>query len=154
MCIRDSCEVIELYSEVDGNFPNHHPDPGKVENLKDLIQAVKTHGADLGLAFDGDGDRVGMVTNNGEIVFPDKILMMLSKDVLHSQKGSIIFDVKCSNALSQIIKENGGSPIMSPTGHFHIKNGIKKHNPLLAGEMSGHISVSYTHLTLPTILLV
>ncbi len=133
------CEVIELYSEVDGNFPNHHPDPGKVENLKDLIQAVKTHGADLGLAFDGDGDRVGMVTNNGEIVFPDKILMMLSKDVLHSQKGSIIFDVKCSNALSQIIKENGGSPIMSPTGHFHIKNGIKKHNPLFAGEMSGHI---------------
>ena len=133
------CEVIELYSEVDGNFPNHHPDPGKVENLKDLIQAVKTHGADLGLAFDGDGDRVGMVTNNGEIVFPDKILMMLSKDVLHSQKGSIIFDVKCSNALSQIIKENGGSPIMSPTGHFHIKNAIKKHNPLLAGEMSGHI---------------
>ena len=133
------CEVIELYSEVDGNFPNHHPDPGKVENLKDLIQSVKTHGADLGLAFDGDGDRVGMVTNNGEIVFPDKILMMLSKDVLHSQKGSIIFDVKCSNALSQIIKENGGLPIMSPTGHFHIKNGIKKHNPLLAGEMSGHI---------------
>ena len=133
------CEVIELYSEVDGNFPNHHPDPGKVENLKDLIQAVKIHSADLGLAFDGDGDRVGMVTNNGEIVFPDKILMMLSKDVLHSQKGSIIFDVKCSNALSQIIKENGGSPIMSPTGHFHIKNGIKKHNPLLAGEMSGHI---------------
>ena len=133
------CEVIELYSEVDGNFPNHHPDPGKVENLKDLIQAVKTHGADLGLAFDGDGDRVGMVTNNGEIVFPDKILMMLSKDVLESQKGSIIFDVKCSNVLSQIIKENGGSPIMSPTGHFHIKNYIKKHNPLLAGEMSGHI---------------
>ena len=133
------CEVIELYSEVDGNFPNHHPDPGKVENLKDLIQAVKTHGADLGLAFDGDGDRVGMVTNNGEIVFPDKILMMLSKDVLESQKGSIIFDVKCSNVLSQIIKENGGSPIMYPTGHFHIKNGIKKHNPLLAGEMSGHI---------------
>ena len=133
------CEVIELYSEVDGNFPNHHPDPGKVENLKDLTQAVKSHDADLGLAFDGDGDRVGMVTNNGEIVFPDKILMMLSKDVLHSQKGSIIFDVKCSNALSQIIKENGGSPIMSPTGHFHIKNGIKKHNPLLAGEMSGHI---------------
>ena len=133
------CEVIELYSEVDGNFPNHHPDPGKVENLKDLTQVVKTHDADLGLAFDGDGDRVGMVTNNGEIVYPDKILMMLSKDVLESQKGSIIFDVKCSNVLSQIIKENGGSPIMYPTGHFHIKNGIKKHNPLLAGEMSGHI---------------
>ena len=133
------CDVIELYSEVDGDFPNHHPDPGKVENLKDLTQAVKAHDADLGLAFDGDGDRVGMVTNNGEIVFPDKILMMLSKDVLKSEKGSVIFDVKCSNVLSQIIKENGGSPIMSPTGHFHIKNGIKKHNPLLAGEMSGHI---------------
>ncbi len=133
------CEVIELYSEVDGDFPNHHPDPGKVENLEDLSQAVKTHDADLGLAFDGDGDRVGMVTNNGEIVFPDKILMMLSKDVLESEKGSIIFDVKCSNVLGQIIKENGGLPIMSPTGHFHIKNGIKKHNPLLAGEMSGHI---------------
>ena len=133
------CEVIELYSEVDGDFPNHHPDPGKVENLKDLINAVKINNADLGLAFDGDGDRVGMVSDEGEIVFPDKILMILSKDVLESQKGSIIFDVKCSNLLSDIIEENGGLPIMSPTGHFHIKNGIKKHNPLLAGEMSGHI---------------
>ena len=133
------CKVTELYGEIDGSFPNHHPDPSKIENLSDLIESVIKENSCIGLAFDGDGDRVGMVTNNGEIVFPDKILMMLSKDVLHSQKGSIIFDVKCSNALSQIIKENGGSPIMSPTGHFHIKNGIKKHNPLLAGEMSGHI---------------
>ena len=133
------CEVIELYSEVDGDFPNHHPDPGKVENLKDLIHAVKINDADLGLAFDGDGDRVGMVSDKGEVVFPDKILMILCKDVLESQKGSIIFDVKCSNLLGDIIIENGGLPIMSPTGHFHIKNGIKKHNPLLAGEMSGHI---------------
>ncbi|MFL2734911.1 MAG: phosphomannomutase/phosphoglucomutase, partial [Gammaproteobacteria bacterium] len=133
------CEVIELFSKVDGNFPNHHPDPGKVENLKDLINEVYKQKADLGLAFDGDGDRVGLVTDKGEIVFPDKIMMMLSKDILTKEKGSVIFDVKCSDSLIKIIEENGGTPIMSPTGHFHIKNGIKKHNPLLAGEMSGHI---------------
>ena len=133
------CEVIELYTEVDGNFPNHHPDPGKVENLEELVSKVEETNADLGLAFDGDGDRVGLVTNKGEIVYPDKILMMFAKDILSSQKGSIIFDVKCSNVLPEIIKSCDGEPIMSPTGHFHIKNGIKRHNPLLAGEMSGHI---------------
>ena len=133
------CEVIELFSKVDGNFPNHHPDPGKVENLKDLINEVHNQKADLGLAFDGDGDRVGLVTDKGEIIFPDKIMMMLSKDILAKEKGSVIFDVKCSDSLIKIIEEYGGTPIMSPTGHFHIKNGIKKHNPLLAGEMSGHI---------------
>jgi phosphomannomutase/phosphoglucomutase len=133
------CEVIELYTEVDGNFPNHHPDPGKVENLKELVSKVKETNADLGLAFDGDGDRVGLVTDKGEIVYPDKILMMFAKDILSSQKGSIIFDVKCSNVLPEIIRSSGGEPIMSPTGHFHIKNGIKKYSPLLAGEMSGHI---------------
>ena len=133
------CEVIELYSEVDGNFPNHHPDPGKIENLKELIAEVKASKSDLGLAFDGDGDRVGLVTDKGDIIFPDKILMMLSEEILKKEKGSIIFDVKCSNALPEIIKKAGGTPIMSPTGHFHIKNGIKEHNPLLAGEMSGHI---------------
>ena len=133
------CEVIELFSKVDGNFPNHHPDPGKVENLKDLINEVHNQKADLGLAFDGDGDRVGLVTDKGEIIFPDKIMMMLSKDILAKEKGSVIFDVKCSDSLIKIIEECGGTPIMSPTGHFHIKNGIKKHNPLLAGEMSGHI---------------
>ena len=133
------CEVVELFSEVDGNFPNHHPDPGKIENLKELISMVKSTKADLGLAFDGDGDRVGLVTEKGEVVFPDKILMMMSKEILKKHKGSIIFDVKCTNSLPEIIKKYGGIPIMSPTGHFHIKNGIKKHNPLLAGEMSGHI---------------
>ncbi len=133
------CEVIELYSKVDGNFPNHHPDPGKIENLMDLIEEVKKNNADLGLAFDGDGDRVGLVTNKGEIIFPDKILMMFCQDILSLKKGSIIFDVKCSNALPNMIKKLGGNPIMSPTGHFYIKKGIKKHNPLLAGEMSGHI---------------
>tara|TARA_B100001063_G_scaffold35542_1_gene29126 strand:+ start:1427 stop:2791 length:1365 start_codon:yes stop_codon:yes gene_type:complete len=133
------CEVIELFSEVDGNFPNHHPDPGKIDNLKDLINEVCKQKADLGLAFDGDGDRVGLVTDKGEVVFPDKIMMMLCKDILSMKKGSVIFDVKCSDALIKIIEKSGGTPIMSPTGHFHIKNGIKKHNPLLAGEMSGHI---------------
>ena len=133
------CDVINLYTEIDGNFPNHHPDPGKPENLIDLIKKVKETDADMGLAFDGDGDRVGLVTNKGEIVFPDKILMMLSKDILSSKKGKIIFDVKCSDSLPKLIKDNGGTPLMYPTGHFNIKNGIREHNPLLAGEMSGHI---------------
>ena len=133
------CEVISLYDEIDGNFPNHHPDPSKPENLIDLINKVIESNADLGLAFDGDGDRVGVITNNGEIVFADKILMILSKDILSIKKGTIIFDVKCTNSLPKLIKECGGNPIMYPTGHFNIKNGIKKHNPLLAGEMSGHI---------------
>ena len=133
------CEVVELFTEIDGNFPNHHPDPGKLENLKDLIEKVKSTKADLGLAFDGDGDRVGLVTDKGHVIYPDKILMMFSKKILNKNKGSIIFDVKCSNALQKLIKDLGGRPIMSPTGHFHIKNGIKEHKPLLAGEMSGHI---------------
>ena len=133
------CNVINLYTEVDGNFPNHHPDPGKPENLTDLIEKVKETNADIGLAFDGDGDRVGLVTDSGEIVYPDKILMMLCKDILSSNKGKIIFDVKCTDSLPKLIEENGGTPLMYPTGHFNIKNGIKEHNPLLAGEMSGHI---------------
>jgi len=133
------CDVVNLYTDVDGNFPNHHPDPGRPENLTDLIKKVKETKADLGLAFDGDGDRVGVVTNDGKIVFPDKILMILSKDILATKKGTIIFDVKCTDSLPKLIKENGGNPIMYPTGHFNIKNGIKEHNPLLAGEMSGHI---------------
>ena len=133
------CNVINLYTEVDGNFPNHHPDPGKPENLTDLIEKVKETNADMGLAFDGDGDRVGLVTDSGEIVYPDKILMMICKDILSSNKGKIIFDVKCTDSLPKLIKENGGTPLMYPTGHFNIKNGIKEHNPLLAGEMSGHI---------------
>ncbi|MDC1183605.1 phosphomannomutase/phosphoglucomutase [Gammaproteobacteria bacterium] len=132
-------EVHELFSEVDGNFPNHHPDPGKVDNLKDLILEVTKLNADVGLAFDGDGDRVGLVTNNGEVVFPDKLMMLFSKDILSRDKGKIVFDVKCSNHLENVISESGGESIMSPTGHFHIKNAIKKTGALLAGEMSGHI---------------
>ena len=137
---RLGCNVINLFTEIDGNFPNHHPDPGKLENLKDLIESVKKENADLGLAFDGDGDRVGLVTEKGNVIFPDKILMLFAKDVLAKNAGGkIIFDVKCTNALGEIIKANGGEPIMSPTGHFHIKNKLRETNALLAGEMSGHI---------------
>ena len=133
------CDVYELFSEVDGNFPNHHPDPGKIENLKDLILEVQKQSADVGLAFDGDGDRLGLVTNKGEVIFPDKLMMLFSQDILSREKGKIVFDVKCSNHLENIISENGGEPIMTPTGHFHIKKAIKKTGALLAGEMSGHI---------------
>ena len=137
---RLGCNVINLFSEIDGNFPNHHPDPGKLANLQDLIKSVKAENADLGLAFDGDGDRVGLVTEKGNVVFPDKIMMLFAKDVLaRNNGGQIIFDVKCSNLLAEIIKTNGGEPIMSPTGHFHIKNKLRETNALLAGEMSGHI---------------
>ena len=123
------CNVINLFSEIDGNFPNHHPDPGKIANLQDLIEAVKDEKADLGLAFDGDGDRVGLVTEKGDVVFPDKIMMLFAEDVLAKNNGGqIIFDVKCSNSLAQIIESNGGEPIMSPTGHFHIKNKLRETN--------------------------
>jgi phosphomannomutase/phosphoglucomutase len=116
---RLGCNVINLFSEIDGNFPNHHPDPGKLANLQDLIKAVKDEKADLGLAFDGDGDRVGLITGKGNIVFPDKIMMLFAEDVLaNNNGGQIIFDVKCSNSLAQIIEANGGEPVMSPTGHF------------------------------------
>ena len=133
-------EVIELYCEIDGNFPNHHPDPGKAENLQDLIKAVKKENADIGIAFDGDGDRLGAVTNLGEIIYPDQLMMIFSKEVLKNFSGSeIVFDVKCTNLLAEVITEAGGIPVMSPTGHFHIKNTIKRTNAPLAGEMSGHI---------------
>ena len=133
-------EVIELYCEIDGNFPNHHPDPGKEENLQDLIQAVKENSADAGIAFDGDGDRLGVVTEEGDIIFPDQLMMIFAKDILKNYPGKeIIFDVKCTNLLSNIINQAGGIPLMSATGHFHIKNALKKTNAPLAGEMSGHI---------------
>ena len=133
-------KVVELFCEIDGNFPNHHPDPGKPENLIDLIEAVKTSNADLGIAFDGDGDRLGVISNLGEIIFPDQLLMIFAQEVLLRNKGAqIIFDVKCSNLLTQIIETAGGEAVMSATGHFHIKNALKKSGAPLAGEMSGHI---------------
>ena len=134
------CEVIPLFCEVDGNFPNHHPDPGKPENLVDLIAKVKETHADLGLAFDGDGDRVGVVTNTGTMVFPDRLLMLFAQDVLvRNPAAEIIFDVKCTRRLTPLIKEYGGRPLMWKTGHSLIKKKMKETGALLAGEMSGHI---------------
>ena len=131
--------LSELFSEVDGNFPNHHPDPSKPENLKDLINKVLEENADIGFAFDGDGDRVGVVTKLGKDIFADKLLMLLAENVLENKQGAVVYDVKCSNHLHKTIEINNGNAIMAPTGHFHIKNTIKKHSAVLAGEMSGHI---------------
>ena len=134
------CTVIPLYCEVDGNFPNHHPDPGKPANLKDLIERVKAEGADIGLAFDGDGDRVGVVTNSGKMIFPDHLMMLFAKDVVSRNPGcDIIFDVKCSRRLAALISGYGGRPVMWKTGHSLIKQKMKETGALLAGEMSGHI---------------
>ena len=134
------CTVIPLYCDVDGNFPNHHPDPGKPENLVDLIAKVKSEKADIGLAFDGDGDRVGVVTNTGSIVFPDRLLMLFAKDVVSRNPGAdIIFDVKCTRRLTPLISGYGGRPVMWKTGHSLIKKKMKETGALLAGEMSGHI---------------
>lgn len=132
------CEVISLFEEVDGHFPNHHPDPGQLENLVDLQHAVLENKADIGLAFDGDGDRLGVVSCDGTIIFPDKLLMLFAKDVLKKQSGTIIFDVKCSSWLRRIILEAGGQPLLWNTGHALIKAKCKESNALLAGEMSGH----------------
>ena len=134
------CEVIELYSEVDGDFPNHHPDPSKPENLVDLIRTVKETGAELGLAFDGDGDRLGVVTADGQNIFPDRQLMLYAQDILQRHPGApIIFDVKCSQRLVAAIRKAGGEPVMWKTGHSLIKAKLKETGAPLAGEMSGHI---------------
>ncbi len=134
------CEVIELFCEVDGRFPNHHPDPTIPENLSDLIDTVKNTSSDIGLAFDGDADRLGVVTNTGEIIWPDRQMMLFSMDLLSRLPGSdIIFDVKCSRHLPEIIKKHGGNPIMWRTGHSVLKAKLFEINAPLAGEMSGHI---------------
>ena len=134
------CEVMDLFSEVDGNFPNHHPDPSKPENLRDLINALKTTGAELGLAFDGDGDRLGIVTQDGENIYPDRQMMLFARDVLSRVPGgTIVFDVKCSQRLAPDIEAAGGVPLMYKTGHSLIKAKMKEINSPLGGEMSGHI---------------
>ncbi|KQT13542.1 phosphomannomutase/phosphoglucomutase [Ramlibacter sp. Leaf400] len=134
------CEVIELFSEVDGNFPNHHPDPSKPENLKDLIEALRTSGAELGLAFDGDGDRLGIVTRGGNNIYPDRQLMLFARDVLQRVPGgTILFDVKCTQRLAPAIREAGGTPLMYKTGHSLIKAKMKEVDSPLGGEMSGHM---------------
>lgn len=134
------CDVVPLYTEVDGTFPNHHPDPGDIETLKDLIEAVREHDADLGLAFDGDGDRLGVVLPDGQVVYPDILLMALAEDLLVRRPGAkVIFDVKCTGELFGVIERAGGEPEMWRTGHSLIKARMKETGALLAGEMSGHI---------------
>ena len=134
------CEVIELFSEVDGNFPNHHPDPSKPENLRDLIRALQETGAELGLAFDGDGDRLGIVTRGGQNIYPDRQMMLFARDVLtRVPGGTIVYDVKCTQRLAPAIREAGGTPLMFKTGHSLIKAKMKEIGSPLGGEMSGHI---------------
>ncbi len=134
------CEVTELFCEVDGSFPNHHPDPSVPENLHDVIQALKNSDADIGLAFDGDGDRLGIVTKQGQIINADRQLMLFAADVLsRNPGGKIIFDVKCTRNLAPWISQHGGTPVMWKTGHSFIKAKLIETQALLAGEMSGHL---------------
>jgi phosphomannomutase/phosphoglucomutase len=134
------CEVIELFCEVDGNFPNHHPDPTQLDNMQDLIQAVAKHKADLGLAFDGDGDRLGIITNQGELIWPDRQMIVFAQDILsRNSNAMIIYDVKCTGHLDKAIGQLGGRPLMWKTGHSLIKAKMRETGALLAGEMSGHI---------------
>lgn len=134
------CDVIPLYCEVDGRFPNHHPDPTIEANLVDLKKAVAQHQADIGLAFDGDADRLGVITNQGEVIWPDRLLMYYARDVLKHNKGStIVYDVKCSSHLASVIEEAEGVARMCPTGHSIVKAVMKEEHAALAGEMSGHL---------------
>ena len=134
------CEVTELFCEVDGNFPNHHPDPSKPENLQDLIRALAESDAELGLAFDGDGDRLGVITKSGETIYPDRQMVLFARDVLSRVPGgAILFDVKCSQRLAPEIEAAGGEAVMFKTGHSLIKARMKELNSPLGGEMSGHI---------------
>ncbi len=134
------CEVIELYCDVDGDFPNHHPDPGDPRNMRDLQKAVVEHQAALGLAFDGDGDRLGVVDSSGKIIWPDRLLMYLAVDVLTREPGGdIIYDVKCTRHLANVVLSNGGRPLMWKSGHSMLKAKMKETHALLAGEFSGHI---------------
>ncbi|MBS1140172.1 MAG: phosphomannomutase [Proteobacteria bacterium] len=133
------CEIVPLFCEVDGNFPNHHPDPSKPENLTDVIKALKETDAEIGIAFDGDGDRLGVVTKDGEIIYPDRQLMLFAADVLSRVPGGmIIYDVKCTRLLAPWIRQHGGVPLMWNTGHALVKAKLKETGAPLAGEMSGH----------------
>ena len=137
---RLGCEVEELFTEVDGTFPNHHPDPAKVENLQDIRAVVEKEKLELGLAFDGDGDRVGVIDDKGQIIWPDRQMILYSRDILDRNPGArIIYDVKCSTLLPKAISEAGGEPEMWKTGHSFVKARIKETGAALGGEMSGHI---------------
>ena len=134
------CDVVELFCEVDGTFPNHHPDPADPHNLEDLQRALRDTGAELGLAFDGDGDRLGVVTPRGQIIWPDRQIMLYARDVLERNPGAaILYDVKCTAGLAPWIRQHGGDPVMGRTGHSLIKAQMKAIDAPLAGEMSGHI---------------
>jgi phosphomannomutase/phosphoglucomutase len=134
------CEVMELFCEVDGHFPNHHPDPAHPENLQDLIRALQTSDAEIGLAFDGDGDRLGIVTKDGHIIYPDRQMMLFAADVLERNPGAeILYDVKCTRHLGPWIEQHGGRPLMYKTGHSLVKAKLKETGSPLGGEMSGHI---------------
>jgi phosphomannomutase len=134
------CEVVDLYSKVDGDFPNHHPDPSKPENLADLIKVVRATAAEIGLAFDGDGDRLGVVTAGGNIVYPDRQIILFARDVLSRQKGAtVIYDVKCSQRVPVAIREAGGVPLLWKTGHSLMKAKLRETGAPFAGEMSGHL---------------
>ncbi|MCE8016775.1 phosphomannomutase/phosphoglucomutase [Halomonas sp. MCCC 1A17488] len=137
---RLGADTVPLFAEIDGNFPNHHPDPGKVENLQDVMRAVKETGADIGLAFDGDGDRLGVVTPSGKLIYPDHLMMAFAEDMLSRNPGArVIFDVKCTGNLAGVVERAGGTPEMWRTGHSLIKARMKETGAQLAGEMSGHI---------------
>ena len=137
---RLGCEITPLYTEIDGHFPNHHPDPSKPANLKDLIETVKNTDVELGLAFDGDGDRLGVVTKSGQIIYPDRQIMLFAADILkHNPGASIIYDVKCTRRLVPWIKEHGGVPTICRTGHSLVKAKLKETQAPFAGEMSGHL---------------
>ncbi|APA85607.1 phosphomannomutase/phosphoglucomutase [Paraburkholderia sprentiae WSM5005] len=134
------CELVELFTEVDGNFPNHHPDPAHPENLEDVIRALKETDAEIGFAFDGDGDRLGVVTKDGQIIYPDRQLMLFAEEVLSRNKGAqIIYDVKCTRNLAKWVKDKGGEPLMWKTGHSLVKAKLRETGAPLAGEMSGHV---------------
>lgn len=137
------CEAIPLFCEVDGSFPNHHPDPTKPENLADLISTVQSQGADLGIGLDGDGDRLVAVTAEGDIVWPDRMLMLFAKDVVSRNPGSdVVYDVKCTRHLNSVISGFGGRPIISRSGHSFVKEKIAETGAMLGGELSGHICFS------------
>ncbi|MCP4951916.1 MAG: phosphomannomutase/phosphoglucomutase [Proteobacteria bacterium] len=134
------CEVIELFTEVDGNFPNHHPDPSVLENMADLISAVDEHNADLGLAFDGDGDRLGVITDAGQVIWPDRQMILFAQDIISRNPGAeIIYDVKCTRLLPQAIENAGGKATMWKTGHSFIKAKLRETQAAMGGEMSGHL---------------
>lgn len=134
------CELVELFTDIDGTFPNHHPDPAHPENLQDVIRALKETDAEIGFAFDGDGDRLGVVTKDGQVIYPDRQLMLFAQEVLSRNKGGqIIYDVKCTRNLAKWVREQGGEPLMWKTGHSLVKAKLRETGAPLAGEMSGHV---------------